>query len=367
MVQLLLTGTRKPVGALLSLAAMALLCVLAASAAPKARNTAALEFWKMSLDGGRSLTWERNLSSEAEVKPDRGFWNKVWDVIAGAPDFHSLVHPYAVAIDSRGRILVTDPGAAGVHIFDLVQHKYKFIQRKDKMVRPQCIAVDAQDNIYVTDSEAGVIFAFDSSGKFQHALGSLKGGEGYFKRPTGIAVDSAQQRIYVSDTLRDQVFVLDMSGTVLQTIGHPGDAEGEFNLPTDLRLDGENLLVVDAMNFRVQAFDRMGKFQYAIGKLDANTMFRPISIGVDSENDLYVVDSLHDVIQVLSRDGQLLYDFGGQGTHAGEFQLPAGLFIAKDDRVYVVDSFNRRVQIFHYAALNRAAGNATTSPGEAAK
>jgi len=362
MVQLLLARKRKPGRALLALASIALLCAHAAFSAPKEKNTAPPELWKLSLDGGRSLTWERNLSSEAEVKPNRGFWNKVWDVIAGSPDFRSLIRPYAVAIDSRGRILVTDPGASGVHIFDLTQHKYKFLQRRDKMIRPQCIAVDAQDNIYVTDSEAGVIFVFNAAGKFLHALGSLKGGEGYFKRPTGIAVDSTAQRIYVTDTLRDQVFVLDLNGTVLQTIGHSGSASGEFNLPTDLRLIGDNLLVVDAMNFRVQAFDRAGNFQYTIGKLDPDggATFRPISIGVDSENDLYVVDALHGAVQVLNRAGQLLYYFGVEGTHAGEFQLPAGLFIAKDDHVYVVDSFNRRVQIFRYAALNRP-------PGEPAK
>jgi DNA-binding beta-propeller fold protein YncE len=321
-VQLFLTRTRKTGGALLLLACVALVCAHAASAAPRAKNNAAApEFWKMSLDGGRSLTWERNLSSEAEVKPNRGFWNKTWDIIAGEPDFHSLVRPYAVAIDSRGRILVTDPGASGVHIFDLVQHKYKFIERRDKMVRPQCIALDAKDNIYVTDSEAGVIFVFDAAGKFQHALGSLKGGEGYFKRPTGIAVDSVAQRIYVTDTLRNQVFVLDMNGTVLQTIGHEGNAPGEFNFPTDLRLDGDNLLVVDAMNFRVQAFDRTGTFKFEIGKLDpdAGATFRPISIAADSENDLYVVDGLHGAVQVLNRDGQLLYYFGA------EWHTPGGV------------------------------------------
>ena len=86
------------------------------------------------------------------------------------------------------------------------------------------MAVDAEDNIYVTDSDAGKIFVFDANGKYQRAIGSLKGGEGYFKRPTGIAVDSAAQRIYVTDTLRNKIFVLDMQGNVLQTIGKNGDA-----------------------------------------------------------------------------------------------------------------------------------------------
>ena len=252
----------------------------------------------MSLDGGRRLTWERSFNSESEVKPNRGFWNKLVDVIAGAPDFRFLVRPYSVVADSRGRIIVTDPGASGVHIFDFAQRKYKFIERKEKskdaMTTPQCVAVDAQDNIYVTDSEAGKIFVFEPSGKYVRAIGSLKGGEGYFKRPTGIAVDSTEQRIYVTDTLRDQVFVLDMQGNILQTIGKTGNGEGEFNLPTELRLSGPNLLVVDAMNFRVQVFDRTGKFQYAIGKIGDTTgaMFRPKAVSVDSEGDLYVVDCL---------------------------------------------------------------------------
>jgi hypothetical protein len=82
----------------------------------------------MSLDGGRKLSWEHSFHSETEVKPNRGFWNKVVDVIAGAPDYRSLVRPYSIATDSHGRIIVTDPGAEGVHIFDFAQHKNKFIQ-----------------------------------------------------------------------------------------------------------------------------------------------------------------------------------------------------------------------------------------------
>ena len=80
------------------------------------------------------------------------------------------------------------------------------------------------------------------------------------------------------------------------------------------------------MNFRVQVFDRSGNFQYSIGKIGDSTgaMFRPKAVSVDSEGDLYVVDALWGVVQVFNRQGELLYYFGSQGTHAGEFQLPAG-------------------------------------------
>jgi DNA-binding beta-propeller fold protein YncE len=185
----------------------------------------------------------------------------------------------------------------------------------------------------------------------------LKGGEGYFERPTGVAVDSDAQRIYVSDTMRNKIVVLDMQGKVLDTIGKRGTAEGEFNFPTELRLQGPNLMVVDAMNFRVQVFDRSGVFQYAVGKAGDNVgaMFRPKGVAIDSEGDLYVVDGLWGVVQVFNRQSQLLYYFGAPGTHAGEFQLPAGLFIDHDDHVYVVDSFNRRVQVFQYVGQKQPA------------
>jgi DNA-binding beta-propeller fold protein YncE len=317
------------------------------------------EQWEMSLEGGRRLSWETSFHSEAEVKPNRGFWNKVLDVIAGEPDYHTMVRPYSVVTDSRGRIIVTDPGAQGVHIFDFAARKYKFLERtgRNAMREPQCVAVDGQDNIYVTDSQSGEIFIFAPSGKFLHAIGSLKGGEGYFKRPTGIAVDSAAQRIYVTDTLRDKVFVLDMQGTVMQTFGEEGQANGEFNLPTELRLNGPELMVVDAMNFRVQALDLTGKFQYSVGLLgdETGSMFRPKAVGVDSEGHLYVVEALRGMVQVFDREGRLLYYFGSKGIHAGQFQLPAGLYIDHNDRVYVVDSYNQRVQVFHYVGLKELA------------
>lgn len=356
MVQLLLRATRgERRNVLLVLACAALLTPVWAASRPKVKSSEPAPP-DLLLEGGRKLTYERSISWEREVKMKRGFWNRLLDVIAGEPEFHVLIRPYSVVTDSHGRVIVTDPGAAGVHIFDFGQQKYKFLSRqngKDAMVAPQCVAVDAQDNIYVTDSDSGKIFVFDPGGKFQRAIGSLKGGEGYFKRPTGIAVDSAAQRIYVTDTLRNEIFMLDMQGSVLQKFGKNGDGNGEFNYPTELRLDGPDLIVVDAMNFRIEVVDRSGSFRYAIGKIgdDAAAMFRPKGVAVDSEGDLYVVDGLRGMVQVFNRQGDLLYYFGSRGTGAGQFQLPAGLFIDHDDRIYVVDSFNHRVQVFHYFGL----------------
>jgi DNA-binding beta-propeller fold protein YncE len=324
----------------------------AMTARSKAQPAAPVTVPELELEGGRKLLYEGSFSSERDVKTKRRFWSRLLDAVAGEPEFHAMITPYSVVTDSRGRVVVTDPGAAGIHIFDFAQHKYKFISREkdtDGLISPQCVAVDAADNIYVTDSYSGKIFVFDANGKFRRVIGSVKG-EGYFKRATGIAVDSQAQRIYVTDTLRNQIFVLDMQGRVMQKVGNAGTGEGEFHFPTELRLAGQDLMVVDAMNFRVQVLDRSGKFKYAIGQIGEGLgeMFRPKGIAMDSEGHLYVVEGLSGLIQVFDREGQLLYYFGQKGGGFGEFQLPTGLFIDRSDRVFVVDSYNRRVQVFQY-------------------
>lgn len=365
MVQLLLREKRRSRLRLVSAVVVGVLLLVNpgwAAIRTKRKTTTEVRVPELLLEGGRKLTFERSFSADRDVKPKRGFFTKVFDAIVGAPDLHFLVRPYSIVTDSRGRAIVTDPGAQGIHIFDFAQQKYKFIERRDKnkdaMLAPQCVAVDDKDNIYVTDSESGKIFVFDAGGKYQHAIGSLKGGEGYFKRPTGIAVDSAAQRIYVTDTLRNKVFVLDLQGSILKTIGQTGQREVEFNYPTELRIDGQSLLVVDAMNFRVQAIDRSGQFQYAVGQIgDAiGAMFRPKGVAIDSEGHLYVVEGATGMVQVFNREGQLLYYFGQKGSGFGEFRLPAGLHIDRDDRVFVVDSYNARVQVFRYYGQKPAKG-----------
>ena len=316
------------------------------------------------LEGGRKLAFVRTFETDHDVSPKRGFFKKVLDVMAGPPERHQTIRPYGIAVDSRGRAIVTDPGAMGIHIFDFGNHKYKFIARNDKdqnsMKSPQCVAVDAQDNFYVTDSETGRIFVFEAGGKFKRIIGNLKGGEGYFKRPTGIAVDSAAQRIYVTDTLRNKIYILDMAGSVVQMIGKTGSAPGEFNFPTEIVLHGQDLAVVDAMNFRVQVFDRNGNFKYLVGNVgdgeDLGSFFRPKGIGFDSEGHLYVVDAAWSRVQVFDQLGDLLYYFGARGEVPGAFNLPAGMFIDRNDRVYIADSYNSRVQEFQYYGKGGPAG-----------
>ncbi len=199
------------------------------------------------------------------------------------------------------------------------------------------------------------MFVFDPQGKTRRIFGSLKRGEGFFKRPTGIAIDRETHRVYVTDTLADCVYILDTDGRVLRRFGERGGENGDFNFPVEVQVKDGVVVVVDAMNFRIQLFDRDGNFQGQIGTSGdpAGGIYRPKGIGIDSENHIYVVDSELGIVQVFDRRGRLLYRFGN-GTNFGQFLLPAGLFIDRNDRVYLVDSYHRQVQVFQYHAIRQA-------------
>jgi len=313
------------------------------------------------LDGGRRLEYVRSFSSEQELKTKRSWWTKVVDFIAGPAEMHRMERPYGIATDSQGRIIVTDPGAHAVHIFDFKNKKYHRLESgKEAFRSPIGVAVDDHDNIYVSDSELGKIFVFDARGKFRHYFGNVKGGEGYFKRPTGLALDSAAKRLYLTDTLKDAVYTLDLDGNILGSFGKRGDGDGEFNFPTEIAVRGDELIVVDAMNFRVQIFDRSGAFRAKFGQFGDVTgyMFRSKGMAFDSEGDIYLADAYLDCVQVFDRTGDLLYFFGQPGNGAMQFELPTGVHIDRGDEVYVVDSANQRVEIFRYTAAR-----ATTRPG----
>lgn len=362
MVQRLLIGSgKRSFRKFLCIAGLAGLLLTPALAAKK-QKTVEAPWPELLLEGGRKLTYEQTFSSERDVRGKQGFWSKLVDVVAGEPDFRPMVRPYSVAVDSRGRVIVTDPSIGAVHIFDFAQHKYKLIDRweknKDPMIEPQCVAVDDKDNIYVTDSKAGKVFVFDPSGKTRRIFGSIKG-EGFFKRPTGIAIDTETHRVFVTDTLRNRVYILDGEGQVIRTFGQSGGGQGDFNLPTEVHVKAGTVAVVDSMNFRVQLFDREGKFQGVIGNAQSpsNGIYRPKGIAIDSEGHIYLVESQWGLVQVFDREGRLLYNFGN-GTGFGKFLLPSGLFIDGKDRVYLADSYNHRVQVFQYHALKQTAHGA---------
>ena len=110
--------------------------------------------------------------------------------------------------------------------------------------------------------------------------------------------------------------------------------------------------MTDALNFRIRA-ERDPRFK-TFGAAGDNPAISPgQGVAVDSDGHVYVVDALFDNVQIFDRDGRLLLAFGSPGAAAGELWLPNTIFIDAQDRIYISDTYNQRIQVFQYL---RAAG-----------
>lgn len=324
-----------------------------------APGTAAVTGKAPETDGGAAWVWPlppekprirhiRTIITPRDLGVTKGFFSKLWTVIAGEDSVDRIVAPHGIVVDGDSRLYVADWGGRRVHFFDLEKKKYDAFSRTKigPLASPIGVAVDSDDLVYVTDSVLRRVFVFKGS---RNKL--VIGDDATFGRPTGIAVDRSRKRLYVTDTTGHRVVVLSLAGNYLFSIGKRGTGEGEFNYPTHLALDrGGTLFVMDTMNFRVQSFSPEGKFLRQFGRTGTgiNDFIKPKGIAVDSEGHIWISDGARSSVQVFDQQGRLLLIFGKTGIGRGEFNTPSGLFFDAKDRLYVADTYNYRVQMFQY-------------------
>jgi DNA-binding beta-propeller fold protein YncE len=277
--------------------------------------------------------------------------DQVLDVIAGkaTPLTADLVVPIKaarVAVDSRFRVLITEPTTRTVHILDFASKKFLRIDgaKGDRMYLPYAIAVDANDNIYVTDPARGRIAVYYADGKFKRYIGKF-GNESVFESPQSIAIDRGNGRIYLADTGRNFVLILDLEGKILAQVGKRGGGTGpaEFRLPAEVALYENEVFVLDKRNDRVQVLDLAGHFrrQFRLGGSGAS---EANGMAFDTQGRLFV--PALNWVEVFNREGERLFRFGQSGDQPGEFQMANGICTDFQDRLYVMDSGNRRIQVF---------------------
>lgn len=74
---------------------------------------------------------------------------------------------------------------------------------------------------------------------------------------------------------------------------------------------------------------------------------RPTAVAFSPSGDIYVADGYdHGRIVRFDSDGCWLGSFGERGLGRGQFEVPHGIAIDADGRVYVADRDNARVQVF---------------------
>jgi len=188
-------------------------------------------------------------------------------------------------------------------------------------------------------SEAPIL-KYNASGKLLKSWG-----ERMFVFPHGATVDS-QGNLWVTDARGEagkghQVFKFNPDGKVLMTLGKAGvsgSGPDLFDQPTDVVVaPNGDIFVTDShrngKNNRVVKFDRNGKFIKDWGKKGSGPgeFSEPHTIAMDSRGRLFVGDRENNRIQIFDQAGKFLDQWR-------QFGRPSGIYITKDDTIYVTDS-----------------------------
>ena len=184
------------------------------------------------------------------------------------------------------------------------------------------------------------ILKYDASGRLIKAWG-----EHLFNFPHGAALDP-QGNLWVTDARGGngkghQVIKFDPDGRELMRLGKAGVSGGGadlFDQPTDVAIaPSGDIFVTDShrggKNNRVVHFTKEGRFVKEWGTKGSGRgqISEPHTIAMDSRGRLFVGDRENNRIQIFDQNGTWIDEWR-------QFGRPSGIYITKDDRIYVADS-----------------------------
>jgi peptidylamidoglycolate lyase len=233
-------------------------------------------------------------------------------------DSYSVVHGWPVLPTGRslGR-------ASGVEV-DSHNHVFVFHSAEREWSKPFPAEAIEASTIAVFDGETGELIA--------------EWGRNLFVMPHGLSIDGADN-IWVTDVGRHQVYKFSHDGKLLLTLGEdrvPGTDNQHFNLPTDVAVlnDGGVFISDGYKNSRVVKFSSDGGFQFQWGSKGSRRgqFDLPHGIAVDDNGRVYVADRSNARVQIFNRDGSYVSEWTGP-----KIGRPYGIAIGPDKKAYIID------------------------------
>ena len=174
------------------------------------------------------------------------------------------------------------------------------------------VGIDAEDNVYLLTRSCRPIIKASPEG---HYLMHWEGK--YFSRPHSISFNEKHE-IYIVDDDGETVQRFDREGNLLMQIGERGVASSTGVVKKDYRTVKQ----------------AAGPFHFPTGVSEA------------PNGELYVSDGYGNArVHRFTHHGKLIQSWGTPGILPGQFFLPHGI-LATEDRVYVCDRENNRIQLF---------------------
>ncbi|MDP7627678.1 MAG: NHL repeat-containing protein [SAR202 cluster bacterium] len=160
--------------------------------------------------------------------------------------------------------------------------------------------------------------------------------------------------------------------TWLGEFGNPLDNDAaQLSRPVAMAFNStDELHVTDEATDEIKIFDNEGKYLRAITLArEVNSSdslpFGPAGITIDTNDNIYVTSRYLGIVQKLSPSGNIIFQWGGNGSKEGEFDMPWGIAIDLEGSLYIADWRNDRIQKFDKDGIFlRSYGQPGQAPGQ---
>ena len=261
---------------------------------------------------------------------------------------------------------------------------------------PQGVAVGPDGSVYFADTDnnavrkvspAGVISTIAGNGSAGYGGDGAAGTASQLNAPVGVAVDSAGN-VYIADGSNNRVRKVTASGVISTfagngaagSTGDGGPASGaELNSPFGLTLDSSgNLYITEFVGDRVRkvsaagglistvAGDGIGGYAGDGGPAINAELDSPKAVVVDPSGNLYIADSVNNVVRQVNASGAIATVVGtGGSAFSGDYgpaidaQLidPTGLALDSAGNLYITDGSTRVRRVYPDGIILTIAGN----------
>ena len=208
------------------------------------------------------------------------------------------------------------------------------------------IAVNSEGKIAVTDINGHCCYVFDRDGNCLRKIGCEGENPGQFSYPAGVSYVN-NNKILIADQGNHRIQCINIqTGIVVKSLGKYGSGKGEFENILDVCLDDERRIVVtDCGNHRIQVLSHKVETLTMFGDSDPEKLNEPSSC-IPYKNMFLVADGGNNCIKVFDQTGTFLYKFGKPGDQDGQFDWPCYMLVDSSSNLLVCDYDNNRVQQF---------------------
>ncbi len=259
--------------------------------------------------------------------------------------------PRSVACDTNGNVYAADMTGRVQKFSPDGQYLLSWQLPQTDLGKPKGMGCDRDGNIIVVEPHYQRVNHFTPDGKLVAQWGCRGTNEGCFMLPRGIA-ENSQGEFFVSEYMgaeRVQRFALKVQSRPLTpALSPPEGARGNTDWPyarSDAPLASQTQQhsgsETGAPKTEAALLQVIGRAGTAPGEFN-----RAEGLCVDSQDRVYVADSCNHRIQIFSRDGKFIRQYGHAGSGLGELSYPYDIAVDACGYQFVCEFGNSRIQVF---------------------